>query len=70
MYYEEYPSSVGAISREKRLKNWHRDWKWNLIKKENKNLLDLSKEWFAREEYENINECKKKDQLDEYYSKH
>ena len=67
MYYQEYPSNVSAISREKQLKNWHRDWKWNLIKKENKNLTDLSKEWFTRVEYENINECKKLDKLDEYY---
>lgn len=67
LYYEEYPSSVDAIAREKQLKNWHREWKWNLIKKVNKNLMDLSKEWFTREEYENIIECKRMDKLDEYY---
>lgn len=67
LYYEEYPSIVDAITREKQLKSWHREWKWNLIKKENKNFLDLSKDWFTREEYENINECKKMDRLDEYY---
>ena len=67
LYYEEYPSIVDAITREKQLKSWHREWKWNLIKKENKNLLDISKDWFTREEYENIRECKKLDKLDEYY---
>jgi len=67
MYYEEYPSNVSAISREKQLKNWHREWKWNLIKKDNQYLNDLSKDWFTREGYENINECKKLDKLDEYY---
>ncbi len=67
LYYEEYPSIVDAITREKQLKNWHREWKWNLIKKENKNLQDISKDWFTREEYENINECKTMGKLDEYY---
>jgi len=33
MYYEKYPSIVDAIFREKQLKNWHKEWKWNLIKK-------------------------------------
>jgi putative endonuclease len=67
LYYETYPSNVDAISREKQLKNWHREWKWNLINKNNKNLIDLSKDWFTREEYENINKCKKLDKIDEYY---
>ena len=67
LYYETYPSSVDAIAREKQLKNWHREWKWNLINKENKYLNDLAKDWFTREEYENMNECKKLDKLVEYY---
>ena len=69
MYYEEYPSTVDAISREKQLKNWHKKWKWNLIKETNRHFQDLSKDWFTREEYENIRECKKMDYLDEYYRK-
>ena len=33
IYFEEYPNIEEAISREKQLKNWHRDWKFNLIKR-------------------------------------
>jgi len=67
IYYEEYPSIIDAISREKQLKNWHKEWEWNLIKETNRHLWDLSKDWFTREEYDNMNECEKMDQLDEYY---
>jgi putative endonuclease len=31
-----------AIQREKQLKNWHREWKINLIKKFNPDIEDLS----------------------------
>lgn len=31
-----------AITREKQLKNWHRDWKFNLIESENPDWLDLA----------------------------
>ena len=43
MYYEIYNSIVTAIKREKQLKNWHRDWKWSLIKEANPELKDLYK---------------------------
>lgn len=42
VYFEEYRSIHDAIAREKQLKNWHHDWKMNLIKSINpdfKNLL-------------------------------
>lgn len=42
MYYEEYSNINDAIAREKNLKNWHRAWKINLIRKENSELKDLS----------------------------
>lgn len=42
VYIEEYNDIKLAIAREKQLKNWHRDWKINLIKAKNPNLEDLS----------------------------
>ena len=33
IYFEEYSQVLDAIRREKQLKNWHREWKVNLIKK-------------------------------------
>ncbi len=42
VYVEEYNDINQAITREKQLKNWHRDWKLNLIKKVNPELKDMS----------------------------
>ncbi|HLD77349.1 MAG TPA: GIY-YIG nuclease family protein [Rickettsiales bacterium] len=41
VYYEVFNSIEGAISREKQLKNWKREWKIALIEKENKEWQDL-----------------------------
>lgn len=41
IYFEEYPDLSMAFSREKQLKNWKKDWKWNLIKTKNPNLKNL-----------------------------
>lgn len=35
-----------AIGREKQLKKWNRDWKKNLIERENPQWLDLAASWF------------------------
>ena len=43
-----------AIDREKQLKQWHRDWKWDLVKSFNPELKDLSKPWFEKEDLEDI----------------
>ena len=42
VYYEVLPSIHEAKAREKQLKNWHREWKLNLIKSLNPQLKDLS----------------------------
>jgi putative endonuclease len=42
VYVEAYPTTMEAIAREKQLKNWHRDWKIELIEKDNLDWSDLS----------------------------
>ena len=46
MYYEGFSEIADAIKREKQLKNWHSEWKWNLIKSGNPELEDISAAWF------------------------
>jgi putative endonuclease len=41
IYFEEFTDINQAIAREKQLKNWHKDWKWNLVKSINPKLSDL-----------------------------
>ena len=41
LYFEHFDRISDAINREKQLKNWHRDWKINLIKSENPDMKDL-----------------------------
>ena len=41
VYYESHPDLKSAIKREKQLKNWHRQWKINLIEEKNKEWKDL-----------------------------
>ena len=45
VYYEMISDIDKAIQREKQLKNWHRKWKIDLIKKLNSEMLDLAKDW-------------------------
>ena len=45
VYYELISSIESAISREKQLKRWHREWKINLIKENNPQMIDLSEKW-------------------------
>ena len=40
-YYETFRDVNQAITREKRLKKWNRQWKINLIEKENSEWKDL-----------------------------
>jgi len=41
IYYEEFNDINQAITREKQIKNWRKDWKLNLIKELNPNLETL-----------------------------
>ncbi|MDR1168838.1 MAG: GIY-YIG nuclease family protein [Heliobacteriaceae bacterium] len=41
VYYEFYDYINDAIAREKQLKNWHRQWKINLIQQINPDMIDL-----------------------------
>jgi len=41
VYYEEFTDINQAIDREKQLKNWRREWKMNLIKTINPELIEL-----------------------------
>ena len=44
VYFEVLESAYEAIKREKQLKNWHKDWKINLIKEKNSEFRDLYEE--------------------------
>ncbi len=41
VWYELHENMESAISREKRIKNWKRKWKLQLIEKDNSNWQDL-----------------------------
>ncbi|WP_282134713.1 GIY-YIG nuclease family protein [Seonamhaeicola maritimus] len=41
IYFETFSDIEQAIKREKQLKNWHKEWKLNLIKEVNPNLKTL-----------------------------
>lgn len=41
VYFERFTDINQAIAREKQLKNWHHDWKINLIKEKNPKLETL-----------------------------
>ncbi len=50
VYFEQISGMQTAINREKQLKRWHKDWKWNLIKEGNPELKDLAEDWYTPEE--------------------
>ncbi|WP_149277222.1 GIY-YIG nuclease family protein [Pareuzebyella sediminis] len=45
VYYEVFQFVEDAILREKRLKKWKRQWKIELIEKDNRQWHDLAEEW-------------------------
>jgi putative endonuclease len=52
VYYETLSSIHDAKERERQLKNWHREWKLNLIKEKNPQLRDLSAEILGQSDAE------------------
>jgi putative endonuclease len=49
IYFEYGESIMDAIAREKQLKSWRREWKWDLIKQMNPELRDLSEGWYEEQ---------------------
>lgn len=45
MYFEEFTEIKDAIAREKQLKRWCKEWKYEMIKKENPDMNDLAADW-------------------------
>jgi putative endonuclease len=41
VWFEAHKSAEAAIQREKRIKEWKRDWKINLIERDNPHWIDL-----------------------------
>jgi len=46
MWYETHNDIEQALRREKLIKKWRRQWKYELIEKENQEWKDLSSEWY------------------------
>ena len=46
VWFESHPTMLEAISRERRIKRWRRNWKLALIEAENPEWRDLSDGWF------------------------
>lgn len=51
VYFEEYELVIEAIAREKQIKNWKREWKNELVNKENPDWKDLSESIGVNEEW-------------------
>mgnify|MGYP002639935085 CR=1 FL=1 len=51
VWYENFDTPDEAISCEKKLKRWHREWKINLVRKENPLFSDLSKDWYEDDQF-------------------
>ena len=41
VWYEQHDNAESAIRREKQIKEWKRDWKMNLIERDNPHWIDL-----------------------------
>ena len=50
VHLEIFDRIEDAIAREKQLKRWNREWKINLIERDNRRWYDLAATWFAEPE--------------------
>lgn len=57
IYFESIIGMDTAIKREKQLKRWKKNWKWNLIKQNNENLIDLAAEWYSELDFKELKEA-------------
>jgi putative endonuclease len=48
IYFEEFSDAITAIQREKQLKRYKREFKRNLIEKDNPTRRDLSEGWYSQ----------------------
>ncbi|WP_411767089.1 GIY-YIG nuclease family protein [Winogradskyella sp. A3E31] len=48
MYFETFQYINDAITREKNMKKWKRDWKIRLIEEDNHDWSDLSSDWLHK----------------------
>jgi len=71
VYFEHFDFMMDAIDREKKLKRWRKQWKWELIKELNPGLVDLSKPWFDKEDLKDIEAyCNSHEKSFQYASPH
>jgi len=54
MYFTEYFDLDEAMAVEKRMKRWRREWKINLILKNNPEMIDLAKDWYTAEDLNQV----------------
>jgi Predicted endonuclease containing a URI domain len=47
IYYEVHQNVKDAILREKQLKKWKRQWKIDLVEKDNSDWNDLASDWYS-----------------------
>ncbi len=64
LYYEQILGMDDAIAREKQLKNWRREWKWDLIKENNPEVKDLAAGWYSKEEFDDYKEMMRRVQAE------
>ena len=54
IFFEDFQDITGAIEREKQMKLWKREWKENLIRQNNPDMVDLAAEWYSEEQIEEV----------------